>query len=77
MWNWAVESAAEKFNKLVLDTVSNLFGNVERRPTNTWVTQQIINQGWAKEVEEYYEGRREEEPQKNENFIDKNPEDVK
>ena len=34
-----------KIDKLVLDIVTDLFGNVERRPRHTWVTQQMINQG--------------------------------
>jgi len=71
MWNWVFERVAEKFYKLVLDTVSDLFGNVERRPTNSQVTQQILNQRWAKEVEEYYQCRMEEELQKTEKLIDK------
>jgi len=76
IWNWVFESAAEKFYKLVLHNVSDLFGNVERRPTNSQVTQQIINQRWAKEVEEYYQCRMEEELQKTEKLIDKKRREV-
>jgi len=56
-------------NKFVLDIVIGLFGNDERRPRNTWVTEQVINQGWAKEVEECYQRRRRKNYRKPRKFL--------
>ena len=35
----------KNINKFVLDTVIELVGKVERRPTETWNTRQMINKG--------------------------------
>jgi len=38
----------------VLDIVTDWFGNGERRPRDTGVTERMGNEVWAKEVEECY-----------------------
>lgn len=59
-------------NKFVLDSVIEFVGKVESRPKQTRITQKVINEGWAKEVEECYNvERRKEELQKTEKHIDR------
>jgi hypothetical protein len=36
----------------VLDSVIGLVGEVEGSAAWTWITEKVINKGWAKEVEE-------------------------
>jgi len=55
----------------VLDIVTDWFGSGEGRPRDTGITEGMGNEGWAKEVEEIYQSRREEELQKTEKDFDK------
>ena len=44
MQNCAFESAAEQYQQTVLDIVTDWFGNGERRPRDTGVTERMGNE---------------------------------
>jgi len=50
--NGNVKVQRNNINKYVLDNVSGLVGNVERRTRKIWITQKLINKRRTKELEE-------------------------